>query len=152
MKKTSENPHIHDVPDAQFVLHPEDNDVFIRTGRQIIEACRLSISVGVWLEELKEMCSFLAQWCTQRQDKIQACVAVGRGSKVMVFFVPHGSQFNFDLADELPDLNRELVTRFNIGMVEVGQIPHSEIERFIDLETARQIYGQIIQTSRTVEA
>ncbi len=74
----------------QFVLHPDDNDIFVRTGKQIIEGCRLSISIGVWLDELKGMFGYLGQWCSARPDLVQACLAVGRGSKVLVFspFIP----------------------------------------------------------------
>jgi hypothetical protein len=133
---TSKNQPVH-VPsqdESQFVLHPGDNDAFVRTGRQIIEACRLSISISVWLDELKEMFAQVREWCAQRPEKIQGCLAAGRGSKIVLFFVPQGKSFHFDLADEMTELNRELVTRYNIGTVEVGQIPASEIERFLDPE------------------
>jgi hypothetical protein len=143
--------HIDSAKDGQrqYVLHPDDNDLFVRTGKQIIEAGRLSISIGVWLDELKEMQSLVREWCAARADKIQACLAVGRGAKILLFFIPTGTQFNFDLADELAELNRELVTSFNLGMIEVGQVPQAELERFIDIETARLVYGTS-ETPRTV--
>jgi len=128
--------------ERQFVLHPDDNDVFVRTGKQMIEAGRLSISIGVWLDEFKEMQGFVREWCAARAGRIQACLAVGRGAKVLLFFIPTGTQFSFDLADELAELNRELVTSFNIGMIEVGQVPQAELGRFIDIETARLVYGK----------
>ena len=69
-----------------------------------------------------------------------------------MFFVPPGRQFSFELADELAELNRALIAGFNIGMVEVGQIPSGEIERFVDVETAQLIYGKPIEAPGPVEA
>jgi hypothetical protein len=132
--------------DGDYVLHPSNDDLFARTGKQIIEACELSISISVWLEELNQMLAEVKEWCGQRADKIMACLAEGRGSEVLLFFVPVGKQFNFDLADELADLNRSLVTDFNIGMVEVGQIPSTEVARFMDLEKVRLVYGRLPET------
>jgi hypothetical protein len=149
-KQTTATKHIRE-QDGDFLLHPSNNDLFAQTGKQIIEACKLSISVGVWLDELNRMLAEVKQWCGGRSDKIAACLAEGRGSEVLLFFVPHGLQFNFDLADELADLNRSLVTNFNIGMVEVGQIPAAEIRRFMDMEKVRIVYGRVPETSETVE-
>ena len=136
--------------DGDFLLHPSNDDLFARTGKQIIEACQMSISIAVWMEELNQMLSEVKAWCAKRSDKISACLAEGRGSEVLLFFVPVGNQFNFDLADELADLNRELVTDFNIGMVEVGQIPEAEVNRFMDLEKVRIVYGRLPETHQAV--
>jgi hypothetical protein len=150
-KQTTNAKHIRE-GDEDYLLHPSDNDLFARTGKQIIEACQLSISIAVWLDELNRMLLDVKQWCDARSERIQTCLAEGRGSELLLFFVPHGSQFNFDLADELADLNRSLVTDFNIGMVEVGQIPSGELGRFMDLEKVRIVYGRIPEASATVGA
>lgn len=139
----SDNRHIHSDRDAdqQFVLHPANSDLFVRTGRQLIEGCQLSISLDVWIKELQGMFAHVAEWCGKRDRQVAGCWAAPRGNKVQLFFVPVGEQFNFDLAEELADLNREIMNNFNIGAIEVGQIPASQIERFLDPEKASQIYG-----------
>ncbi|MFA7236228.1 MAG: hypothetical protein WC058_05120 [Phycisphaeraceae bacterium] len=38
--------------DRPLILHPEDNDLFVRTGRQVIDACGLHIGVELWLREM----------------------------------------------------------------------------------------------------
>jgi len=149
---STEDPVHVDEGGHQVVLHPTDNDLFVRTGRQVIEACQLSIGIHVWLEELKEMLAFVERWCVQREAQIAGCVAEGRGSKVLILFIPRGDTFNFDLASELAVLNRQLVTTFNIGYVELGQIPSSDLHRFVDPEKARNIYGQSNATYGAVAA
>lgn len=41
--------------DRSFLLHPTNDDKFIRTGRQIIEACQLKIGVEAWYDNLNSM-------------------------------------------------------------------------------------------------
>jgi hypothetical protein len=144
---------INETRDAErpVLLQPATNDLFVRTGRQVIEACQLSISVEVWLDELQNMLAQVSQWCTERSDKISFCAAVARGSKVILFFTPNGSAFNFDLADDLTDLNRQIVTGYNLGMIEVAQIPLAEIERFFDPMAAKLVYGKLPAASHPVE-
>jgi len=69
-----------------------------------------------------------------------------------VFVIPCGDQFNFDLADELASLNIHLVRKYNVGMVELHQIPFDEIDRFVDPATAKWVYGQQPTTHSSVEA
>lgn len=61
--------------DRQFLMHPQDNDLFVRNGRQIIDACRLSISLEVWVEEMKALGHFIRKWCEERSSKLVKCQA-----------------------------------------------------------------------------
>jgi hypothetical protein len=72
---------------------------------------------------------------------VRAAFCAPRGTRTVLFFIPVSDRFDFDLADELTVLNMELVNKFNIGMVEVRQIPWDEIDRFLDPGSARQVYG-----------
>jgi hypothetical protein len=135
--------HIKEDADGHrpVLLHPEDNDLFVRTGKQVIEACRLGISVELWLSEFQAMLEEVQRWTAARAASVRACFAAARGARVALYFVPPHDQFDFDLAEQLAELNAELVKRFNIGMVEIYQIPWAELDRFINPKSARQIYG-----------
>ena len=89
--------HIHASRDVerQFVLHPADNDVFVRTGKQIIEGCRLSISIGVWLEELRGMFGFLAEWCGEARGEDSIVSGGGAGEQGDGVFRAAGSAIQF---------------------------------------------------------
>lgn len=126
--------------DRQYVLHPEDNDLFVRTGHQVIADCRLGISIQVWFEELKSMGDEVEKWALERSDRIEACYAVPRGGCICLFFVLKASSFDFDLADELTVLNDKLGGSLNVGPIESYQIPSHEITTFVD-PSAKQVYA-----------
>lgn len=115
--------------DRRFVLNDGD-DTFVRTGHQIINGCRLDTSIEVWLAELETMAEHLAAWSDQRKDRITSCYVWPRGATIAVFFVPTQPSFNFDLADELAILTTDL-HRFNVGPVEIHQVPERELSRFL---------------------
>ncbi|MBI5763184.1 MAG: hypothetical protein HZA51_06635 [Planctomycetes bacterium] len=137
---------------SQVILHPQDNDLFIRTGRQVIESCRLGISVDLWLEEMESMQRNVAAWCAERANSIASCYCFPRGPQICLFVSPIGSTYDFDLAEQLTDLNLTLLREYNVGTVEVYQVPHAELNRFIDPQTARHIHGQPIETPGAVDA
>jgi hypothetical protein len=94
---------------------------------------------------MKQNCNAMmekvSKWSKSHAGKVRACYAVPRGADVGLFFVPKTNAFDFDLADELADLNRNLMRRFKTGTVEIHQVPADEVERFIVLDEARQVYS-----------
>jgi hypothetical protein len=139
----------------RVLLHPENNDLFMRTGKQVIEDCQLGISVQVWFRELEAMLHEVGKWIDAPGgggSRVRACYCTPRGTKIILFFVPKSDQFDFDLADALTELNVQLMTRFNVGMVEVRQVPHDEVERFVTIDRAKVVYGQSAGSHRAVEA
>ncbi len=124
------------------LLHPDNDDLFVRTGRQVIEACRLGISIELWLSEFNAMLEEARHWAEQRAAKVRACFCAPVNSRVVLYFVPNSKSFDFDLADGLAELNAELVKRFNVGMVEIHQVPWEELDRFVDIESSRRVYGE----------
>ncbi len=138
--------------DSHVLLHPADDDLFVRTGRQVIEACRLGIGIDLWLSELDSMLERVRDWAGQHASRIRSCFCAPRGSQIALYFSPALDRFDFDLADELASLNGELVKYFNIGMIEIHQVPESELDRFIDQSSARLVYGQHRKSHPPVEA
>lgn len=126
---------------SQIVLHPSNNDIFVRTGQQAIADCHLGISLDVWLDELRSMLGHVVEWIRARPARVVRAYCGAHGARTVLFLVPQTSQFDFDLADELAMLNIDLVQRFNVGMVEIHQIPEDEQDRFVSPETAQLIYG-----------
>lgn len=136
--------HIHLDKDGEraYVLNPGNDDLFVRTGRQIILDCQLNISIEVWRKELSDMFDHVSQWSREHASQVEACYALPRGAKIVLFFVPTSPGYHFDLGDELTTLDMELARQFNVGVIEVGQIPGHEVARFIDPDTTRRVYGQ----------
>ena len=135
---------VHEGEDAdkQFVFHPTDDDKFVRTGRQVIDACRLGISIEVWRHEVQALVEHVRAWADSHADRVRACYICPRGSRLVLFVTPNGDQFDFDLADDLVDLNRSIFREFPaVGAVEVLQIPAWESDRFMAEGEAKPIYG-----------
>jgi len=127
--------------ETPYVLHPENNDLFVRTGKQIIASCQLTISLDLWLNELSAMMKEVHDWAGHRADRIRTCYCVPQGPSIVFFFSPQSNQFDFDLADELAAFNLHL-RKFNIGMAEVRQVPWREFDRFVNPTSSRWLYGE----------
>ncbi|MGB7158801.1 MAG: hypothetical protein WBD40_12080 [Tepidisphaeraceae bacterium] len=141
----------HDA-DRQVVVHPKDDDLFVLTGRQAIQACQLGISIELWLNEFESMLRHVEGWASEHADKVVECFAMPRDARVVLFVIPSSPHYDFDLADELVELNTHLMKAFNIGMVELHQVPEAEVERFLDPSHAKRIYGRPGEARPAVEA
>ncbi len=147
---------IHERKDGNtsYLLHPEDNDLFVRTGRQVIASCQLGISLELWLNELSSMMKAVHDWANVHAGHVRACYCAPQGTSVVFFFAPKSEQFDFDLADELAAFNLELLRTYNVGMAEMRQIPWSEFDRFVNptAATNRLIYGEQLKPLEAVDA
>lgn len=140
-----------DHAERQFVIHPEDDDVFVRTGKQVIESCSLGISIELWKEELKSLLTNVLGWL-ETQETVRSCYCCLNPSKLVFFFITRAERFDFDFADALVKLNSDIRKSFNVGAVEMHQIPWDEAHRFIgtDTDLARRIYGETIEALGSV--
>ncbi len=139
--------------DRQVLIHPADDDLFVRTGKEVINACQLDISIELWMREFESAMESVQQWSDERDAQVASCHCSPQGGKIAFFFCPTSDKFDFALADDLAQLNLDLRQTFNIGMVEVQQIPWAETGRFLHPGMARWVYGRKLKrTSTSVEA
>jgi hypothetical protein len=127
--------HIRESRDSarDFVFHLSDNDLFVRTGRQLIEACQLNISIDLWRQELDLMFTHVKDWCGKKGNHVRTCLCEPRRARLVLHFIPKSDGFDFDLADGIAELDSYLSRNFkNVGLVEAGQIPWIETERFVN--------------------
>ncbi|MGC4030765.1 MAG: hypothetical protein QM754_03305 [Tepidisphaeraceae bacterium] len=142
--ETSHTLHINETRDGDrsVVFHPENDDLFVQTGKQVIEACRLNISVELWQHEVTAMFERVREWAAERDNRIDGCYATARPTKLVVFVTPVSSTYDFDLADEITSLNRELLRNYNVGYVELAQVPRGQMDRFVHPQQVRPIYAK----------
>ena len=137
--------HVHELRDGErkSVFHLSDNDIFVRTGRQLIEAGQLNISIELWRQELDLMFAYVKEWCETPNRRIRTCICEPRRARLMLHFIPAGEQFDFDLADAIAELDSYLCRNYkNVGLVEAGQIPWNEVDRFVNYSLCFVIYGE----------
>jgi len=134
---------IDHVVDAErdFVITPERMKFFVRTGKQVIAACNTQMRINRWLEVYRAMLGHVRDFAEQHADRLNACYAFPRGTKTMLSFVPRSDAFDFELAPELAELQFSLSEIFPIlGSIEVGQIPHWDVDRFVEFDRAEQLF------------
>lgn len=137
--------------DRTFVIAPENQDLFVRTGQQIIAHCQLGISVELWLIEIGALAERAREWCQQR-PAVRSCYCAPRGARVIFFVAPVAESFDFDLADAMALFTLDLLKSFNVGAIELLQVPWDNFDRFIDPETAQHVYGEPYQQPQSVDA
>ena len=137
---------------TSYILQTKENDLFIRTGTQIIASCQLGISVEVWFDELTSMMAAVRKWASDNSSSVRSCYCVPIGPAVVLFVSPKSACFDFDLADRLAEMNLDWKRSFNVGMVEVHQVPWAELDQFIDPDSTTPVYGEHFKSSQTVEA
>jgi hypothetical protein len=138
--------------DPNVILRPADNDLFVQTGKQVIDACKLNISIELWSHEIAGLIAHVLDWTKKYAGRIQSIYLAPRSTKMSLFVCPASDTFDFDLADDLTTLNTLLLKTFNVGMVEILQVPSDEIERFVDEGRAKLLYGGQAEPHQSVEA
>ena len=125
-----------------YVIAPENRDLFVRTGRQVIAACNTQLRIERWLEVYEAMLGSVRDFAEEHRRLVAECYAVPRDAKTVLSFVPTGAAFDFDLADLLADLQFDLQERFAnvLGTIEVGQVPSWDLHRFVDPEASQRIF------------
>ena len=133
--------HLHDAQ-RPFVIAPENRDLFVRTGRQVIAACNTQLKIERWLEVYEAMLGSVRDFAEEHAGHVAECYAVPRDAKTVLSFVPKSKEFDFDLADELAALQFDFQQRFEnvVGSIEVGQVPAWDLRRFLDPDEAQRIY------------
>jgi len=133
-----------------IVLKPEDNDLFVRTARQVIDHCQLGISLELWLKELDSLSEAVAAWCVT-QGGVRSCYCTPQGARVVFFMSPARNQFDFDLADALAEFSLQQAPHFNVGHVDFHQVPLDELDRFLNIRNAKWVYGEPFEAHRAME-
>lgn len=136
--------HIDHSHDAQrsYVITPENRDLFVRTGRQVIAACNTQMKIERWLEVYEAMLGAVRDFAADHADLVAECYAVPRNAKTVLSFVPKSKAFDFELASLIAVLQFDFQQRFAniVGAIELGQIPSWDLQRFLDPEESQRIY------------
>lgn len=140
-KRETVHIHEHHVADKNVMVHYKDEDRLLLTGRSMINSCKLGISVETWLDELENAIGEVGAWCAERSEKVQQAYLVPKSPQLPFYFVQVQAAYDFDLADEITTLNTNLIRNYNLGMIEMFQIPESELDRFVSVDQSRKIYG-----------
>jgi hypothetical protein len=110
----------------QVVVIPENEDRFLTTSRAAAQACQQAERLREWEGQFKEFLGFINTWCQEHEQKVRSCfVTVGDHSLNVLVFI-RGDDYNFDLDDELADLDLALFERYPVCSADVLQVPNQQ--------------------------
>ena len=130
--------------DGQIMVMPEDQDAFFISAEKATEACREAVRMDERISAFKEKFLLpLHAWCDQRGKQVSACYLPRPAGHLQAFIVTSSPRFDFQLAEEIAALERELA---NAGWrVGVSQLPHADnhsLATFFTLDGALEVYAQ----------
>lgn len=121
--------------ERDIVMRKLSNDTFVRTGKQIIDACEMQIGFEAWQQNIADLWEQMIKVARDKREKVTSLYMLPRHGTVHVLFATRHDEFDFDLADELACWNiRFRRSRGMYGEIEAAQIPESELLQFVERE------------------
>lgn len=132
--------------ERQVVVSPEDEDRFVVTCQDAAEACLQSREVLKWSHTFQKVLSFIRNDLDQSIERVMSCFVGPADGHLACFVIAKSSSFDFELAEVLADLEREIATAFpDFTYIRVQQIPRSTdteiLNTFFDPGKTIQIHG-----------
>jgi hypothetical protein len=136
--------------DGQVMVTPEDQDIFFISAEKAAEACREAVKMDERITVFKEKFLLpLHAWCVQRADRVAACYLPRPAGQIQVFIVTSSTRFDFNLAEEMAALERELAhAGWRVGVLQLPNAEHHSLATFFTLEGALEVYAQRGSTSQ----
>jgi hypothetical protein len=130
--------------DGQIMVTPEDQDIFFISAEKATEACRDAVRMDERVTAFKEKFLLpLHAWCAQRADRVAACYLPRPAGQIQAFVVTTSSRFDFNLAEEIAAVERELAQAgWRVGVTQLPGAEHHSLATFFTLEGALEVYAQ----------
>jgi hypothetical protein len=130
----------------QIVVIPENQDRFLTTASAAAQACQQAEKQSEWVEQFKEFLGFIHQWCIDHGDKVHSCYVTIGDHSLNVLVCLKGDDYDFELDDQLAELDLALFDRYPVCTADVIQIPNQNAltEQFLPKQAsseAMQVYG-----------
>jgi hypothetical protein len=129
--------------DGQVMVTPEDQDTFFSAERAA-EACREVVRLDERVARFKRRFLLpLHKWCEAHANRVSACYIPLPGRHVQVFVVTASTHFDFELAEEVAALERQLAkSGWSVGIAQLPQADEKSLSTFFNLEGALEVYAQ----------
>lgn len=136
--------------DGEVVVTPKDRDIFLISAEKATEACHEIVQREKRIELFEsEFLIPLFQWCVERSERIRACYVPFPESHIQVFVVTDAPQFDFELAEEIAALERNLAQKgWRVGVYQLPNTDDETLATFCNPEGALQVYAKPGPTSQ----
>jgi hypothetical protein len=140
---SSEPIRLHFTDQTRVVVTPEDEDRFTTTAAEAVRACKNAQEVLSWREEFEKFLTHVYGWCRTRETIAKAYLAFS-DEGLELFILTRGSEYRFDLDDDISELDLDLGKGFKKCPTEITQLPETPVRSlhaFFDPGSALEIYG-----------
>lgn len=130
--------------DGQIMVTPEDQDIFFISAEKATEACRDAVRADERIAAFKEKFLLpLHAWCAEHSDRVSACYLPRPAGHIQAFIVTSSTRFDFKLAEEIAQLERELAKAgWRVGVSQLPNAEHHSLATFFTLEGALEVYAK----------
>ncbi len=142
-KTSTEHIRVDAQDDRQVVFHPLNEDRFVMTCQQAIEAVTRGIGESVREDELKGLIAHVRDWSAKNKSLVSSCHMALRDGQIAIFVATSSEHYNHELADSLTELDVDLARTFPYSDCDVAQIPSdkpSVLAAFMDEAKALCLY------------
>lgn len=96
--------------DLRFVIEPQDEDRFVMTKEEVIEACRVydKAKRGSFQVQFKNLINHLCAWSYARQGRLAHAFLTLRESRLLFLVVTKGTAYDDQFENELTALDIEI--------------------------------------------
>ncbi len=131
--------------DGHIVVTPQDQDKFLISAERAIQACRETVQMDERITNFKEKFLLpLNRWCAHHASRVAACYLPLPMSSLQAFVVNNSSKFDFELANEVAALERDLARAgWRVGVVQLPAADEfNSLATFFNPEGALEVYAQ----------
>lgn len=127
--------------DKQVFITSENEDRFYVPMPEAVRRIQIGESRHAWNDELNAMLVAVHQWAchTKARDCIKECYAAPCDGTITIYVVPATGRFDFNLANQITDLDLRLARDFQAVPTEIIQIPGDTddcLMQFVDTRIA----------------
>lgn len=135
--------------DGQVMVTPEDQDIFFISAEKATDACRQAVKTEERIAAFKERFLLpLHDWCAKHADRVAACYLPRPAGHIQAFIVTTSRRFDFQLAEEMAALERDLAKAgWRVGVTQLPDAENRSLATFFTLEGALEVYAQRGSTS-----
>jgi len=126
------------------MVTPEDQDIFFTSAEKATEACRDAVLAGERIAAFKARFLLpLHDWCERRADRVAACYLPQPSGHLLAYIVTSSSRFDFALADEIAELERQLAgAGWRVGVFQLPAAEDRSLGTFFNPNGALEVYAR----------
>ena len=106
--------------DKTVVITPADNDRFVLTVQEAIEACRAQSNQGKFRQQFDILMNTLAEWLKENDAKISRSYMTIRDAGLLFLVVRKNIVFDSDFEDILTDLDIKIARDVQLDLVNLS--------------------------------